>query len=69
MHAEPGWWASRAMSSSLTSATSAEALDHMNIKHNLQHLDIKPHNLFLVYDQVKVADFGLVKHLEGMGRR
>ncbi len=43
---------------------SAEALDHMNEKHGLQHLDIKPRNLFLVGDHVKVADFGLVKHLE-----
>jgi serine/threonine protein kinase len=42
----------------------AEALDHMNEKHNLQHLDIKPRNLFLVSDRVKVADFGLVKQLE-----
>jgi hypothetical protein len=42
----------------------AEALDHMNEKHNLQHLDIKPRNLFLLSDRVKVADFGLVKHLE-----
>jgi serine/threonine protein kinase len=41
----------------------AEALDHMNEKHGLQHLDIKPRNLFLVSDRVKVADFGLVKHL------
>ena len=42
----------------------AEALDHMIDKHNLLHLDIKPRNLFLVSDRVKVADFGLVKHLE-----
>src|SRR6516225_8857486 len=42
----------------------AEALDHMNEKHNLQHLDIKPRNLFLVSDRVKVADFGLVKNLD-----
>jgi hypothetical protein len=42
----------------------AEALDHMSEKHNLQHLDIKPRNLFLISDRVKVADFGLVKHLE-----
>src|SRR5207302_2430558 len=41
----------------------AEALDHMNEKHNLQHLDIKPRNLFLVSDRVKVADFGLVNSL------
>jgi hypothetical protein len=45
----------------------AEALDHMNDKHNLQHLDIKPRNLFLISDRVKVADFGLVKHLERAG--
>lgn len=45
----------------------AEALDHMNEKHGLQHLDIKPRNLFLVCDRVKVADFGLVKHLERSG--
>src|SRR5438105_14203501 len=45
----------------------AEALDHMNEQHNLQHLDIKPRNLFLVSNRVKVADFGLVKHLERSG--
>src|SRR5687767_11976868 len=45
----------------------AEALDHMNDRHNLQHLDIKPRNLFLISDRVKVADFGLVKHLERTG--
>jgi serine/threonine protein kinase len=42
----------------------AEALDYMHEKHTLQHLDIKPRNLFLISDRVKVADFGLVKHLE-----
>ncbi|MFM7152216.1 MAG: tubulin-like doman-containing protein, partial [Gemmataceae bacterium] len=42
----------------------AEALDFMNEQHHLQHLDIKPRNLFLISDRVKVADFGLVKHLE-----
>lgn len=42
----------------------AEGLDFLNDKHNLQHLDIKPRNLFLIADRVKVADFGLVKHLE-----
>src|SRR6185437_13758909 len=31
------------------------------------HLDIKPRNLFLISDRVKVADFGLVKHLERSG--
>jgi serine/threonine protein kinase len=39
----------------------AEALDFMFEKHNLQHLDVKPRNLFLIGDHVKVADFGLVK--------
>ncbi len=42
----------------------AEGLDHLIDKHNLQHLDVKPKNLFLIGDRVKVADFGLVKHLE-----
>ena len=46
---------------------SADALDHMNEKHGLQHLDIKPRNLFMVSDRVKVADFGLVKCLERSG--
>jgi eukaryotic-like serine/threonine-protein kinase len=44
----------------------AEVLDMMNNQHQLQHLDIKPQNLFLMYNHVKVADFGLVKDLEGM---
>src|SRR5262249_13881406 len=44
----------------------AEALDLMNVQYQLQHLDIKPQNLFLVHNHVKVADFGLVKDLEGM---
>jgi serine/threonine protein kinase len=44
----------------------AEALDLMNGEYGLQHLDIKPQNLFLVHSHVKVADFGLVKDLEGM---
>jgi serine/threonine protein kinase len=44
----------------------AEALDLMNIEYQLQHLDIKPQNLFLSHNHVKVADFGLVKDLEGM---
>src|SRR5689334_6666557 len=45
----------------------AEALDHMNERHGLQHLDIKPRNLFLVSGRVKVAGFGLVKRLERSG--
>jgi eukaryotic-like serine/threonine-protein kinase len=46
-------------------AETAEALDLMNDRYKLQHLDIKPQNLFLVYDHVKVADFGLAKMFEG----
>src|SRR5262249_48730851 len=44
----------------------ADALDLMNTEYQLQHLDIKPQNLFLMHNHVKVADFGLVKDLEGM---
>jgi serine/threonine protein kinase len=39
----------------------ADALDFMNTAHALGHLDIKPENLLLLADHVKVADFGLVK--------
>jgi len=42
----------------------AEGLDHLIEKHNLQHLDVKPRNLFLIADRVKVADFGLVNQIE-----
>src|SRR5205085_2102053 len=38
----------------------AEALDWMNFEHGLQHLDVKPANLFVISGHVKVADFGLV---------
>jgi serine/threonine protein kinase len=41
----------------------AEALDLMNFEHGLQHLDVKPQNLFLVGGHLKVADFGLVNRL------
>ncbi len=44
----------------------SEALDLMNSKFQLQHLDIKPQNLFLVFNHIKVADFGLAKDMEGM---
>ena len=44
----------------------AEALDLMNTAHQLQHLDIKPQNLFLLYNHIKVGDFGLVKDMAGM---
>jgi serine/threonine protein kinase len=41
----------------------AEVLDLMNQEYGLQHLDVKPRNLFLVARHVKVADFGLVNSL------
>jgi serine/threonine protein kinase len=41
----------------------AEVLDLMNQEYGLQHLDVKPRNLFLVRGHVKVADFGLVQSL------
>jgi serine/threonine protein kinase len=47
----------------------AEALDLMNQQHGLQHLDVKPQNLFLVSNHVKVADFGLVQSLQARGER
>src|SRR5262249_29946672 len=43
----------------------AEPLALMNREFQLQHLHIKPQNLFLVHNHAKVADFGLVKDLEG----
>lgn len=47
-------------------AEAAEALDLMNNQFHIQHLDIKPQNLFLVHNHVKVADFGLAKTFEGV---
>jgi serine/threonine protein kinase len=44
---------------------SAEALDLINSLYQLQHLDVKPQNLFLIHNHVKVADFGLIKDLKG----
>jgi len=41
----------------------AEALDWLVDRHSLQHLDIKPENLLLVGDHIKIADFGTVKEL------
>ena len=39
----------------------AEALDDLSTRHSLQHLDVKPENLLIFGDHVKIADFGLVK--------
>src|SRR5262245_28923982 len=44
----------------------AEVLDLFNDQFQLQHLDIKPQNLFLLSHHVKVADFGQVKDLQGL---
>lgn len=44
----------------------AEGLDLMNNHYQIQHLDVKPQNLFLVFNHIKVADFGLAKVLEGV---
>lgn len=43
----------------------AEALDLISAKHGLQHLDVKPANLFLTSGHVQVGDYGLVSKLEG----
>lgn len=47
-------------------ADAADGLDYLCQEHNLQHLDVKPGNLLLVADRVKVADFGLIKNLQSM---
>ncbi len=39
----------------------ADALDFMYAEHGLQHLDIKPDNLLLQGNRVKLGDFGLAK--------
>src|SRR5688572_2484922 len=51
-------------------ADAAEALDMISARYGLQHLDVKPANLFLVSGHVKVGDYGLVASLEpdGPGR-
>src|SRR5262249_13804778 len=47
-------------------AETAEVLDLFNDQFQLQHLDIKTQNLFLLYNHVKAADFGQVKDLQGL---
>ena len=43
----------------------AEALDVINAEYGLQHLDVKPANLFITAGHVKVGDYGLVSRLDG----
>ncbi|MBI3822200.1 MAG: protein kinase [Planctomycetes bacterium] len=45
----------------------AEVLDLLNQRFDLQHLDVKPRNIFLVSNHVKVADFGLVNRTSDVG--
>lgn len=40
----------------------AEVLDHLQARHGLLHLDIKPANLLLVRGVCKIGDFGTVFH-------
>jgi serine/threonine protein kinase len=42
----------------------AEALDMINSRYGLQHLDVKPQNLFLIAGHMKVGDYGLVRRTE-----
>jgi eukaryotic-like serine/threonine-protein kinase len=42
----------------------ADALDFIHERHGLQHLDIKPENLLMIGNHIKVADFGLLKDLK-----
>jgi serine/threonine protein kinase len=50
-------------------AEAAEALDLLHDEFKVQHLDIKPANLFLIRSHVKVADFGLARRVEGFESR
>jgi len=45
----------------------AEALDVISEQFGLQHLDVKPANLFVTAGHVKVGDYGLVASLDAVG--
>ncbi len=48
-------------------AEAAEALDVISERFGLQHLDVKPANLFVTAGHVKVGDYGLVSKLDAGG--
>ncbi|MBN9519125.1 protein kinase [bacterium] len=48
-------------------AEAAEALDVISERYGLQHLDVKPANLFVTAGHVKVGDYGLVSRLDAGG--
>ncbi|MEX2187114.1 MAG: protein kinase [Pirellulales bacterium] len=37
----------------------AKAIDYLNVRHQIQHRDIKPHNIMIVGGSAQVCDFGL----------
>ncbi len=47
----------------------AEALDLIGSKYGLQHLDVKPPNVFLVSGHAKVGDYGLVRRTARNGEK
>jgi serine/threonine protein kinase len=44
----------------------ARAIDVLNSRHDIQHCDIKPHNILLLSGAAQVADFGLAKMIGGV---
>tara|TARA_R110002049_G_scaffold27321_3_gene94403 strand:- start:34182 stop:38303 length:4122 start_codon:yes stop_codon:yes gene_type:complete len=45
-------------------ASSASAIDELNIRHSIYHCDIKPQNILIVGGQAQVCDFGLARQVE-----
>ncbi len=45
----------------------ADALDYIYEEYSLQHLDIKPENLLVVGNRLKLGDFGLLKNIYERG--